>query len=199
MANLFFLLGLVVALTVHEFFHALAADRLGDPTPRSKGRLTLNPLVHLDPIGTIMLFFAHFGWGKPVPIDPYNFSHPRRDELIVSLAGPASNLLLAILTALIINLAPQNSFIFSSLGNFIYINIALGIFNLIPIPPLDGSRILINLLPVDQSSQWEEALNSYGPFLLVILLFFPVGGSTILSTILLPITNFILRLLLPGV
>src|SRR3990167_10568404 len=91
----FFIPALLIALTVHEFSHALVADKLGDPTPRLMKRLSLNPLNHLDPIGTLMLLFFHFGWGKPVPFDPFNLRHPRRDAALISLAGPVSNLILA--------------------------------------------------------------------------------------------------------
>ncbi len=94
--NIIAFASLLIAVTIHEFSHAFVADRLGDPTARSYGRLTLNPLAHLDPLGTIMLFIAHFGWGKPVPIDPYNFKYPRRDEILVSFAGPLSNFILAL-------------------------------------------------------------------------------------------------------
>src|SRR3989338_2044892 len=97
-------LSLLAAITVHEFAHAYAADRLGDPTPRLQGRLTLNPLVHLDPIGTLLLFVIGFGWGKPVQFDPYNLENPKRDAAIISFAGPVSNLILATIAALIFNL-----------------------------------------------------------------------------------------------
>ena len=106
METLYFLFGLIIAITVHEFAHALLADRLGDPTPRSQGRLTLNPLAHLDPLGTLMLFLFRFGWGKPVIFDPYNLAHPRRDAGIISLAGPASNILLATILALSLRFLP---------------------------------------------------------------------------------------------
>src|SRR3990172_6432841 len=101
---IFSLVALVVAISIHEFAHAAAADRLGDPTPRLQGRLTLNPLAHLDPIGTLMLLLIRVGWGKPVQFDPYNLKNPRRDAALISLAGPASNLILAIVLALIIKL-----------------------------------------------------------------------------------------------
>ncbi|MFA5025854.1 MAG: site-2 protease family protein [Candidatus Shapirobacteria bacterium] len=181
MENIIALLSLLVAITIHEFCHALAADKLGDPTPRAYGRLTLNPLAHLDPLGTIMLFIAHFGWGKPVPIDPYNFSHPRRDEIIVALAGPISNFLLA--------------FIFSRIpGTLTYIlaytNLYLGIFNLFPIPPLDGSKVLLNILPIDTAINVEHAFERYG-FILIALLI--VSG--LLTRILNPIFAFGMNLL----
>ncbi|MBU1118129.1 site-2 protease family protein [Patescibacteria group bacterium] len=181
MENIIAIISLLIAVTIHEFSHALAADKLGDPTPRAYGRLSLNPLVHLDPLGTIMLIIARFGWGKPVPIDPYNFKNPRRDEIIVSLAGPLSNLLLAL--------------IFSRFPNLIayiltYTNLYLGIFNLFPIPPLDGSKVLLNLLPIDTSVRLQEAFERYG-FVLIALLI--VSG--LLGQILNPIFAFALNLL----
>jgi Zn-dependent protease len=181
MENIIVLLSLLIAITVHEFCHALAADKLGDPTPRAYGRLSLNPLVHLDLLGTLMLFIARFGWGKPVPIDPYNFRHPRRDETIVALAGPLSNFLLA--------------FIFSRFpGNLTFIltytNLYLGIFNLFPIPPLDGSKILLNILPIDTAIKIETAFERYG-FVLIALLI--VSG--LLTRLLSPIFSFGLNLL----
>jgi len=181
MENLIALLSLLVAITIHEFCHALAADKLGDPTPRAYGRLTLNPLAHLDPLGTLMLLIARFGWGKPVPIDPYNFRHPRRDEIIVALAGPLSNFLLA--------------FIFSRIPGALtyilaYTNLYLGIFNLFPIPPLDGSKIFLNLLPIDSAVKVEQAFERYG-FILIALLI--VSG--LLGRLLDPIFSFGLHLL----
>jgi len=181
MENIIALSSLLLAVTIHEFCHALAADKLGDPTPRAYGRLTLNPLAHLDPLGTIMIILAHFGWGKPVPIDPYNFSHPRRDEIIVSLAGPLSNFILA--------------FIFSRFPSpityiFAYTNLYLGLFNLVPVPPLDGSKVLFNLLPIDQSVKLQEAFERYG-FILIALLI--VSG--LLTRLLDPIFSFALHLL----
>lgn len=181
MENLIPLLSLLVAVTIHEYCHALAADKLGDPTPRAYGRLTLNPLSHLDPLGTLMLFLVHFGWGKPVPIDPYNFRHPRRDEIIVSLAGPFSNFLLA--------------FIFSRFPSPItyiltYTNLYLGIFNLFPLPPLDGSKVLLNILPIKSSLKIQQAFESHGYILIALLIF-----SGLLIRILNPIFSFALNLL----
>ena len=200
MINFFAVLVLIISITVHEFFHSLAADRLGDPTPRSLGRLTLNPLAHADPIGTILLpLISAFtgiptiGWAKPVPIDPYNFKNPKRDEIIVSLAGPAGNLLLAILCSLIIKIigAPSQLFYLP-----ILINLSLAIFNLIPVPPLDGSKIFLNLLPTEKSIQWQETFDRYGFILLIILVFLPIGGTTIFQAIMSPIVNFLFRLLI---
>ncbi len=199
MANTFsliiFAISLIVAITIHEFSHALAADKLGDPTPRSLGRLTLNPLKHLDPIGTLMLLIVHFGWGKSVVIDPYNFKHPKRDEIIVSFAGPASNLILATILSLMIRFLNLNYLTLIIFSNLIQINVILAIFNLIPIPPLDGSKILLNLLPEDLSNQWQEAFQRYGFVLLIILLFLPINGSNMINIIMTPILRIIFNFL----
>lgn len=200
MANILYLiisaLTLVIAITIHEFFHAFVADKLGDPTPRSLGRLTLNPLKHLDPIGTIALIFLGFGWGKPVTIDPYNFQNPKRDETLVSLAGPASNLILAFVISLLTKFLPLNEIPILFLSVLIQMNVVLAIFNLLPLPPLDGSKILLNLLPNETSQQWREAFDKYGLFLTLILLFLPIGGSNIISLIISPIIKLILGLLI---
>ena len=119
-------IGLLIAVTIHEFSHALTADRLGDPTPRAMGRLTLNPLAHLDPLGTLMIFIAHFGWGKPVPIDPYNFKNPRRDEILVSLAGPTSNFIFMIAISLITIPILKSGFVISRREGFFLIAVYLG-------------------------------------------------------------------------
>ena len=190
---IFSYIGLLIAITIHEFSHSLAADRLGDPTPRAMGRLTLNPLAHLDPLGTLMIFIAHFGWGKPVPIDPYNFKNPRRDEILVSLAGPASNLLLAIVFAVIFRFFPLLPIVI-----FIQMNLFLAIFNLLPIPPLDGSKVFLNLMSVEKAYEWEKAFEKYGFFIVAACLFLPVRGSNIISLITTPIVNFIFNLILDG-
>lgn len=199
------LLCLIAAITVHEFCHALTADYLGDPTSRSNGRLTLNPIAHIDPIGTLLLpLFSAFsgvptiGWAKPVPIDPFNFKHPKRDEIIVSLSGPISNLLLAVITSLIIRFSPINSWIiFYTLYLFSLINISLFVFNLLPVPPLDGSHIFLNLLPEKPRIRWSEAFDRYGFLLLIILVFLPVNGGTIIGSIITPIIRWITALLIP--
>lgn len=170
--NPLLIIGLVIAITIHEYAHALAADKLGDPTPRANGRLTLNPLRHLDPLGTIILIFANFGWGKPVPIDPYNFRQPRRDEIIVSLAGPISNFILAIILSKLAIFVPLFYY-------FAVINLYLGIFNLLPIPPLDGSKIFLNILPIEKAVAWEQAFDRYGFILLFILVYSGLIGRII--------------------
>jgi Zn-dependent protease len=144
---------LVITLTIHEYCHGLAAWWLGDDTPKRAGRLTLNPLSHLDIIGLIMLFIAHFGWAKPVPINPYNFRNFKRDTALTAAAGPVSNFLLATFAALLMRIfvrfvpmltpdQPLPIFIIFIGMMLVFYNLALGLFNLIPIPPLDGSKIL---------------------------------------------------------
>jgi Zn-dependent protease len=197
---------LIIAITIHEFCHALAADHMGDPTPRSRGRLTLNPLAHADPIGTIALplinlitGFPTIGWAKPVPIDPFNFRHPKKDEIIVSLAGPASNLSLAIISSLVIRFLPLSEIFTLFFYLLTFINISLFIFNLIPIPPLDGSHILLNILPEKSRIQWEETFDRYGFILIIVLIFFPIAnGQSLVSLVISPIIGLISHLLLPG-
>lgn len=155
-------LAVLIILTVHEYSHGYAAYKLGDNTARNMGRLTLNPIKHLDPAGALCMILFHFGWAKPVPINPRNFKNPKRDFAITALAGPLSNLLLAFFSAFLYILLGatlkdvtfQSNFVYSLASNsllFIYlfhiINIGIVIFNLIPIPPLDGSRILNVILP----------------------------------------------------
>lgn len=193
MLNPAVLISLLLCITIHEFSHAFVADRLGDPTARSMGRLSLNPLRHLDPLGTIMMLFVGIGWGKPVPIDPYNLRNPRRDETLIALAGPISNLILAVVTSLFVRLS---GLYLSFLATFIIINVSLAIFNLLPIPPLDGSKVFLNLLSVDSALKWEEAFNRYGFFLLAALLFLPIGNGNIINSIISPIINLIMSVLL---
>jgi Zn-dependent protease len=199
MVNIFSLIILILCITVHEFCHAFVADRLGDPTPRSLGRLTLNPLAHLDPIGTVLLPLLSaltgiptIGWAKPVQIDPYNFKNPRKDEILTAIAGPIGNILFAILCSIFFKLLGFQNIV---LYLFILINVSLAIFNLLPIPPLDGSKIFLNLLPLEKSIQWQEVFDQYGFILLIILVFLPIGGSSLFQIILSPITNLVLLLL----
>ena len=159
--------GVLIAITFHEFAHAYVADKLGDDTPRMQGRLNLNPLSHMDPIGSLLLLTAGFGWGKPVEINPRNFKREitlSKGEALVSIAGPAMNFLLAILFTIIyyifglFNIA--NIEIAEIIGNIILytvmINIGLGVFNLIPLPPLDGSKILMHFLPYNGKKWFQE-------------------------------------------
>lgn len=193
---LFWLLALVIAITIHEFSHAYTADRLGDPTPRLAGRLTINPLAHLDVMGTIMLFLVRFGWGKPVQFDPFNLRHPRRDSAIISLAGPASNMLLAVLSAIALWF-PIPLILAVFLQQLLVMNVVLAIFNLIPIHPLDGFKIVEGMLPDEYAKQWKE-LESYGIIFLLFLVFPVFGGASPISRIISPVIDFIFGLLLAG-
>ncbi len=166
---------ILIGLTVHEFAHAYAAYRLGDPTARNLGRMTLNPLAHIDIFGFIMLLLVGFGWAKPVPINPRNFKNYRRDDIIVSLAGIFTNFVTAFLFSILYvagvlkwGLATNTAFM-SIFGSIITINLALGIFNLIPIPPLDGSHVLESLF-VRKSPRFFMFLRQYGQWILLILL-----------------------------
>lgn len=193
----FSLIALIGAISIHEFAHAYVADRLGDPTPRIQGRVTLNPLAHLDPIGTVALLIFGFGWGKPVQFDPFNLRHPARDTAMIALAGPASNIVLAIVCSLILHL-----FMFSlpTILVILFIvlikfNILLAIFNLLPIYPLDGFNIVAGLLPEKKSKEWRE-LSSYGMIFLIVLIV-PIAGGSILGKILTPPITFLQSLLIP--
>jgi len=194
------LISLLVAITVHEFSHAWAADYLGDPTPRLQGRLKLNPLVHIDNIGMLFLLFFGFGWGKPVEFDPYNLKDPRRDAAFISIAGPSSNFILAIILSLLLKLfiILQLDFMII-IGSLIFVpmiqmNILLGVFNLLPIHPMDGFKIVEGILPEEKAQEWK-GLQRYG-MIFLILLIFPIAGSSILSNILFPIVDFISNLLI---
>lgn len=173
-AALYFL-AFVVALTFHECSHALAAYKLGDPTARNMGRLTLNPLKHLDLMGTLLLLLVGFGWAKPVPVNPRNYRNPKRDDIIVSLAGITSNILLAFLATPIYMLTIKHGsnialvvswFIYA----FIQTNIVLALFNLIPISPLDGSHVLEDLLMPVCGPKPFLWLRQYGRYLLIVVL-----------------------------
>ena len=179
---------LLVTITIHEFAHAKVADMLGDPTPRLAGRLTLNPISHIDPIGFLMLILVRFGWVKPVPINPYNFSDPKRGSLLVSLAGPLSNFLFAWVLAILYRTLPISSGVVSQVISYtIWINLALAVFNLIPIPPLDGSHILEFFLPPHQM-EFMYRLQQFGFLILIFILLF---GSPILIAVI----EFFYRLL----
>jgi len=166
---------LLICITVHEFAHAYVAVKMGDPTPEEHGRLTLNPLAHLDPIGTLMLIIVHFGWAKPVPINPYNFRNRKQGIILTSIAGPISNFLMAFLGAFLYRfISPtQNPGLILFIETFVQINIVLGLFNLLPFPPLDGSRLITVFIP-PKYNHIANFLERYGFFFLIgILLLFP--------------------------
>jgi Zn-dependent protease len=179
------LVPLVIAIVFHEVAHGLVARRLGDPTAAEQGRLTLNPVKHVDPIGTVILpmilALSHapvFGWAKPVPVNYQRLNHPRRDMMLVALAGPGMNLLLAVIGSLILGMTlwlsagapnPTALFIASNAVNFVLINIFLAIFNLIPLPPFDGGHVVEGLLP-DGAAQRFRSIGRYSLIVLVFLL-----------------------------
>ena len=164
---------LLIAITIHEYAHAQTAEAMGDPTPRFMGRLTFNPLAHLDPIGALMLIVAGFGWAKPVGINPNNFRNRREGILKVSFAGPAANLFLCFLAALIVALMTKFGVMTKGVYSFLLwtqlYNVWFAFFNLIPIPPLDGSKILISLLPPRQAYEYLR-IEPYSMYILIALL-----------------------------
>lgn len=175
----------MIAISFHEFAHAFAAYRLGDMTAKDQGRLTVNPMSHLSLVGTLMILLAGFGWGKPVPFNPYNLKNQRWGPVIIALAGPFSNLLLVVLFGLILRfgypllgLGPENA-LYYFLFVLVLLNAILMVFNLIPIPPLDGSKLLFALLP-DSAANVKNFLQQYG---FIILVAFVIIGSPILTFI----------------
>jgi Zn-dependent protease len=200
---------LLTAFPVHEFAHAWTADRFGDDTPRANGRLTLNPLAHLDPIGSLMMILAGFGWAKPVPINPYVLQ--RRlpaAPMLVSLAGPMSNFLMAILASVPFRLGLVSIHDISQLSGsvlpniptflfiFIYINLLLMLFNLIPVFPLDGEKVLDYLLP-PSGARVLESIRPYGPMILMVLLFIlPLAGIDVIGKVIQPALGFLTQLLI---
>lgn len=197
----------IIAITFHEFAHAWAADKLGDDTPRYQGRLNLNPMSHLDPVGFVLLMFAGFGWGKPVQINPRNFNRNvsmQKGEAIVSLAGPLMNFIIAIVSAIILGAVYMYAspvFLTSMVGTIIYIllqelvvvNIGLGVFNLIPLPPLDGSKIFMSIIPY-KARTW--LINNSTMFYYVFLIIWITGLASIIIS---PIINVLYNGLMSGV
>ena len=183
------LVGVFLCLTIHETCHGLAAYALGDPTAKSMRRRSLNPLRHIDWIGLCMMFFCGFGWAKPVPVDPRYFRKPKQGMALTALAGPVSNLLLALLlllfSRLIYDFAPYSdlwNLLFGFLLDTAGLSIGLGVFNLVPIPPLDGSKVLAAFLP-DHAYFQLMRYERYGMLLLIFLSFRGVGGGVISAVI----------------
>jgi Zn-dependent protease len=199
--------GFLLAITVHEFTHGYVAYRLGDPTAKLAGRLTFNPISHLDLFGTIVLVLTQMiGWAKPVPVDPRYLQNPRKDMLWISLGGPAANMVTAVLLSLVFHVligvlgGPRGGdasafflrplFMILALG--VQINVVLAIFNLLPVPPLDGSGIVAGLLPRAYAYEYEK-LQPYGFIILILLIF-----TGVLNHVIMPPIIFVTRLLLPG-
>ena len=190
---------LIFSLCFHEFSHGYIAYKLGDHTAARNGRLTLNPLAHLDPIGSLMILFVGFGWAKPVPVNPVNFSNPRVDMMKVAFAGPASNLLLAFTGGLMMRLVNivgllQSEMLIQTLYYFIFINISLAVFNMIPVAPLDGSQIFGNMISKNNPElAWK--LQMYGPKILMgVILIGMVTPFSVLGFLMMPFVKIFMYL-----
>jgi Zn-dependent protease len=194
---------LLLSLTIHEAAHALTADRLGDPTARQLGRVSLNPLVHIDPLGTVVLpllaIVSHLpiiGWAKPVPVSMRNLRHPQRDFAIIAAAGPISNLLQAFVASLILRATSTDPYLPASPLQFfllmaVQVNLLLAFFNLIPVPPLDGGNVLMGVLPPQLAIRYAQ-LRQFGFLILYALMLTGVASALIM-----PPTRFMMRLLIP--
>ena len=180
---------LIISISIHEFSHAFAAYKLGDLTAKNLGRMTLNPKSHLDPVGTIFLIFVGFGWGRPVPFNPYNLKNPKRDAAIISLAGPLSNFILAVILSVIIRFVGNIDLLAVFLYMVILFNLMLGFFNIIPLGPLDGNKIVYGILPNKLAVQWVE-FQKYGMYILLFLILF-----NFTEKILLPLVDMTMKIL----
>ena len=189
---------IIIAITIHEFSHALVAKLQGDSTAELEGRVTLNPLSHVDPMGFLVLVLFGFGWGKPVPFNPYNLKAKRWGPALVSLAGPASNLIGVIFFGLVFRLVlqignlPADNLLHTVLACSVQFNVVLMLFNLLPIPPLDGSKLL-SLLP-QQFEGLVEGLQRYGFVILLFVIFF---GQNVLGTVFQAVEGFVFRIIVP--
>ena len=200
--NIFgFIIALIIAISVHEFSHALSAYRLGDNTAKNQGRLTLNPKAHLDPMGTIMIVFAGFGWGRPTPVSSWNLRIGEKAGMaVVSVAGPISNLIVALVTGIIfqfyMNSGSDSIQVARILLTVIQLNLVLAIFNLLPIAPLDGFKIVLGLLPRDAALSFAKT-ERYGMMILVLVImgevFLNIG---ILGRVISPVISFLMRLVI---
>ena len=174
---------LLFAITIHEYAHAAVADSEGDPTARFMGRLTFNPMAHMDPIGALLLITTGFGWARPVTVNPTNFRHGKTSRLKVAFAGPAANLFLTFLTCVVFTLMAKFRMLSPTVSHFlmsmIWINVWFAFFNLIPIPPLDGSQILEEFLPYNKLWDYRNIVDRYGFFILIALVFMGVTNAII--------------------
>jgi len=196
-----FIIALIIAISVHEFSHALSAYRLGDNTAKNQGRLTLNPKAHLDPMGTIMIVFAGFGWGRPTPVSPWNLRIGEKAGMaVVSVAGPISNVIVALITGIIfqvyMNSGADSIQVARILLTVIQLNLVLAIFNLLPIAPLDGFKIVLGLLPRDAALSFAKT-ERYGMMILVLIIMGDVFLNLgILGRVISPVISFLMRLVI---
>lgn len=185
----FLIIALVVGFTIHEYAHAALAYKFGDSTAKNQGRLTLNPMAHLDPIGVLLIIFVGFGWARPVPVDSRNFKNPRLAGVIVSLAGPVSNLLIALISVIIWYLCISfglvdmvsgrlHEFLYQAFAHMVWLNVLLFVFNLIPLPPLDGYRIIEEFAPTAIRYKMRQ-FEPYAVFVFLLLIFTPLDRFTI--------------------
>ncbi len=172
------LVAITIALTVHEFAHAKRADMAGDATPRAHGRVSLNPLDHYDPVGTTMILLFGIGWGKPVPVNPLNFRHPRRDFVAVAAWGAVANILTAVIAGLPIRFGLAGDYV-GPLSLIVLINLMLAFFNLLPVGPLDGAAIVQGLLPLGKARRFAEFSQRWGMILLLVIIFTPLADVLI--------------------
>lgn len=201
--------GFILAVILHEIAHGYVADKLGDPTARLMGRLSLNPIKHIDILGSVILPLTLvilrspfiFGWAKPVPIEPYNLRNPKKDLALISLAGPLTNLtfaaILSIFLRILVSVFPN----FDAINLFFYLiqfNVVLAVFNLLPISPLDGSKIITGLLPEKKAYAFNSFMGRFGMILIFLLIFPSFGGSSLLGIITGPIINFLLKIFIPA-
>ncbi|MBT3168381.1 MAG: site-2 protease family protein [Candidatus Cloacimonetes bacterium] len=188
---------LLMSLTIHEFSHGYVAYLLGDDTAKRAGRLTLNPISHIDPFGLLMLFIAHIGWAKPVPINPHNFQNYKRDTAITAAAGPAANFMIALILAFIFNKMKFNAnpYLMGMIYYGILINLALGIFNLLPIPPMDGSKILGGFLSDEAYYKFTAQERKGAQILMIIFAVSFVFKLNIIGRIIILPINFLMNLL----
>ena len=201
--ELLMLPGIIIGLCFHEYAHGIVAYKLGDPTPKFQGRLSVNPGAHLDPIGFLAMLFVGFGWGRPVEINPYNFKKPRRDEFLVAIAGVTMNFIIALLFAFVYKIVSQTAginiytagtggYICWIIFNIIYINVILMLFNLLPVPPLDGFNIVTEIFDLKRYS-WYYTLYQNGFFILMLLILFNVT-DIILTPLIKGIMNFMMSI-----
>ncbi|MGD8394055.1 MAG: site-2 protease family protein [Candidatus Eiseniibacteriota bacterium] len=197
----------LLAICLHEAAHAFVADRLGDPTARELGRLTLNPLRHLDVIGTIVFFVAGFGWAKPVPVDPRRLRDPLRDGVWIAAAGPGANVVLALASAILLRVVVASggagagtvtAGVASFLNLSVTVNLVLALFNLIPLPPLDGSKVLLGLLPRDAAARFARVTAAGPAILFGLIILGNVSGHSFFGAVLWPAVDFVRGVLMFG-